>query len=61
VYSVSFICIVTCAVLFECDVCYLCVVSYCSGTRGSLVRSSTMLQAGRSRVRVPMRWIFQLT
>jgi hypothetical protein len=27
----------------------------------SVVGWSTMLQAGRSRVRVPMRWIFQLT
>jgi hypothetical protein len=26
-------------------------------TRGSVVGSGTMLQAGRSRVRVPMRWI----
>jgi hypothetical protein len=29
-----------------------------SGTRGSVVGWGTMLQAGRSRVRVPMRWIF---
>jgi hypothetical protein len=27
-------------------------------TRGSVVDWGTMLQAGRSRVRVPMRWIF---
>jgi hypothetical protein len=26
--------------------------------RGSVVGSGTVLQAGRSRVRVPMRWIF---
>jgi hypothetical protein len=26
--------------------------------RGSVVGQCTMLQAGRSRVRVPMRWIF---
>jgi hypothetical protein len=29
-----------------------------SGARGSVVGWGTMLQAGRSRVRVPMRWIF---
>jgi hypothetical protein len=29
-----------------------------SGPRGSLVGWGTMLQAGRSRVRVPMRWNF---
>jgi hypothetical protein len=29
-----------------------------NGTRGSVVGWGTMLQAGRSRVRVPMRWIF---
>jgi hypothetical protein len=28
------------------------------GARGSVVGWSTMLQAGRSRVRVPMKWIF---
>jgi hypothetical protein len=28
------------------------------GSRGSVVGWGTMLQAGRSRVRVPMRWIF---
>jgi hypothetical protein len=28
------------------------------GARGSVVGWGTMLQAGRSRVRVPMRWIF---
>jgi hypothetical protein len=28
------------------------------GARGSVVGWDTMLQAGRSRVRVPMRWIF---
>jgi hypothetical protein len=28
--------------------------------RGSVVGLGTMLQAGRSRVRVPMRWIFFL-
>jgi hypothetical protein len=33
-----------------------------TGERGSVVDSGTMLQTGRSRVRVPMRWIFfQLT
>jgi hypothetical protein len=31
---------------------------YTSGARGSVVGWGTMLQAGRSRVRVPMRWIF---
>jgi hypothetical protein len=31
------------------------------GARGSIVGSGTMLQAGRSRVRVLMRWIFQCT
>jgi hypothetical protein len=31
------------------------------GARGSVVAWGTMLQAGRSRVRVPMRWIFQFT
>jgi hypothetical protein len=31
------------------------------GARGSVVGWVNMLQAGRSRVRVPMRWIFQLT
>jgi hypothetical protein len=31
---------------------------FISGTRGSVVGWGTMLQAGRSRVRVPMRWIF---
>jgi hypothetical protein len=29
-----------------------------SVARGSVVGWGTMLQAGRSRVRVPMRWIF---
>jgi hypothetical protein len=28
------------------------------GARGSVVGWGTMLQAGRSRIRVPMRWIF---
>jgi hypothetical protein len=28
------------------------------GARGSVVGLGTMLQAGRSRVRVPMTWIF---
>jgi hypothetical protein len=28
------------------------------GARGSVVGRGTMLQAGRSRDRVPMRWIF---
>jgi hypothetical protein len=28
------------------------------GARGSVIGWGTMLQAGRSRVRVPMRWIF---
>jgi hypothetical protein len=28
------------------------------GARGSVVGSGTKLQAGRSLVRVPMRWIF---
>jgi hypothetical protein len=31
------------------------------GARGSVVDSGTMLQARRSRVRVPMRWVLQLT
>jgi hypothetical protein len=31
---------------------------YPSGARGSVVGWGTMLQAGRSRVRVPVRWIF---
>jgi hypothetical protein len=30
----------------------------CKGARGSVVSWGTMLQAGSSRVRVPMRWIF---
>jgi hypothetical protein len=30
------------------------------GARGSVVGSGTMLQTGRSRVRVPMRWIFSI-
>jgi hypothetical protein len=30
------------------------------GARGSVVSWDTMLQAGRSRVRVPMRWIFSI-
>jgi hypothetical protein len=30
------------------------------GARGSVVGWGTMLQAGRSRVRVPMRWIFSV-
>jgi hypothetical protein len=29
-----------------------------NGAPGSVVASGTMLQAGSSRVRVPMRWIF---
>jgi hypothetical protein len=29
-----------------------------SGARGSVVGWGTMLQAGRSRIRVPMRWNF---
>jgi hypothetical protein len=33
-------------------------VSILTGTRGSVVGWGTMLQAGRSRVRVPMRWNF---
>jgi hypothetical protein len=28
--------------------------------RGSVVGRGTMLQAGRSRVQVPMRWIFSI-
>jgi hypothetical protein len=28
------------------------------GARGSLFGWGTMLQAGRSRVRIPMKWIF---
>jgi hypothetical protein len=31
---------------------------FCEGARGSVVGWGTMLQAGRSRVRVPMRWNF---
>jgi hypothetical protein len=31
-----------------------------SGARGSVVGWGIMLQAGRSRVRVPMRWIFSI-
>jgi hypothetical protein len=30
------------------------------GARGSVVGGGTMLQAGRSRVHVPMRWIFSI-
>jgi hypothetical protein len=30
------------------------------GARGSVVGWGTMLQAGRSRVRIPMRWIFSI-
>jgi hypothetical protein len=32
--------------------------TFWTGARGSVVGWGTMLQAGRSRVRVPMRWIF---
>jgi hypothetical protein len=30
------------------------------GARSSVAGRGTMLQAGRSRVRVPMRWIFSI-
>jgi hypothetical protein len=32
-----------------------------SRTRGSVVAWGTMIQAGRSRARIPLRWTFQLT
>jgi hypothetical protein len=32
----------------------------CTGARGSVVGLGTMLQAGKSLVRVPMRWIFSI-
>jgi hypothetical protein len=31
-----------------------------AGARGGVVGSGTMLQAGRSRFRFPMRWIFSI-
>jgi hypothetical protein len=41
---------------------FLSLLIGCRGARGSVVGWGTMLQALRSRVRVPMRWIFsQLT
>jgi hypothetical protein len=33
---------------------------YWNGTRGSVVAWGTMLQTGRSRDRIPMRWIFSI-
>jgi hypothetical protein len=35
-------------------------ISDWNGARGSVVGWGTMLQAGRSRVRVPVRWIFSI-
>jgi hypothetical protein len=37
---------------------FSCCSHFGAGARGSVVGSGTMLQAGRSRVRVPMSWIF---
>jgi hypothetical protein len=44
------------------NVCVLHFTCYISnyGARGSVVGWGTMLQAGRSRVRVPLRWIFSI-
>jgi hypothetical protein len=39
---------------------FLKVVTLVVGVRGSVVGWGTMLQAGRSRDRVPMRWIFSI-
>jgi hypothetical protein len=44
--------------LFSQCVFYFTVISSSSGTRGNVVGWGTMLQAGWSRVRVPMKWIF---
>jgi hypothetical protein len=38
---------------------YICTPVF-TGARGSAVGLGTMLQAGRSRDRVPMRWIFSI-
>jgi hypothetical protein len=37
-----------------------CVFIWKAGARGSVVGWGTMLQAGRSRDRIPMRWIFSI-
>jgi hypothetical protein len=37
---------------------YYVTVFNTAGARGSVVGLGTMLKAGRSRVRVPIRWIF---
>jgi hypothetical protein len=39
---------------------YFCLEPSYTGARGSVVGWGTMLQTGRLRVRVPMRWIFSI-